>query len=233
MDILVIDGDHLTAQTIKLILGSEGYRVTTAGSGAEGIELARAYVYRVVLLELDLPDISGYEVLQALNSLEKRPAVFIVSVRGDEHEKISGLDKGADDYLAKPFSREELVVRIRTILRRYPDHTDPLIKIGDLVVDRAAWQCTMAGKKLRLTKKQFQLVEILAMSAGRPVNTKRIFRHLYAEGPYPTLSVLRVLVYKLRKALAGSDVTGIFIDSVQNKGYLLRWQTDTGTATDH
>jgi two-component system, cell cycle response regulator CtrA len=135
MRVLLIEDDSATAQSIELMLKSESFSVYTTGSGEEGIDLGKLYEYDIILLDINLPDVSGYEVLRALRVAKVRTPILIISGLAGLDDKVKGLGFGADDYLTKPFHKDELVARIQAVVRRSKGHAQSVITTGDLVVN--------------------------------------------------------------------------------------------------
>ena len=167
MRVLLIEDDSATAQSIVLMLKSESFIVDTADVGEEGVDLGKLYDYDIILLDLNLPDISGYEVLKTLRLSKVKTPVLILSGTAGIEDKVRGLGCGADDYMTKPFHKDELVARIHAIVRRSKGHAQSVIQIGDLVVNIDAKTVEVGGQRVHLTGKEYQMLELLSMRKGR------------------------------------------------------------------
>src|ERR1700674_3209701 len=166
MRVLLIENDTGTAQSIELMLKSENFNVYVTDLGEEGIDLGKIYDYDIILLDLTLPDISGYEVLRSLRSAKVATPILILSGLASIEDKIRGLGLGADDYLPKPFHKDELVARIHAIVRRSNGHAQSLITVGDLVINLGAKNATLHGEQIYLTNKEYQILELLTLRRG-------------------------------------------------------------------
>ena len=163
MRVLLVEDDKETAQSINLMLKTEGLNVYTTERGEEGIDLAKMYDYDIILLDLNLPDMPGYEVLRSLQMARVAIPILILSGLATIEDKIRGLGLGADDYLSKPFHRDELVARIHAIVRRSKGHAQSRITTGDLVVNLDAKNAELNGEPIRLTGKEYEILELLAL----------------------------------------------------------------------
>src|SRR6201987_6341612 len=163
MRVLLIEDDSATAQSIELMLKSESFNVYTTDLGEEGIDLGRLYDYDIILLDLNLPDMSGFEVLRSLRvSRVKTPILILSGVASIEH-KVKCLGFGADDYMTKPFHKTELIARIHAIVRRSQGHAQSVINTGDLCVNLDAKTVEINSARVYLTGKEYQMVELLAL----------------------------------------------------------------------
>ena len=161
MRVLVIEDDSATAQSIELMLKSESFNVYTTDLGEEGIDLGKIYDYDIILLDLNLPDMPGFEVLRSLRvSKVKTPTLILSGLAGIE-DKVKGLGFGADDYMTKPFHKDELVARIHAIVRRFKGHAQSVIECGDLVVNLDTKMVEINGARVHLTGKEYQILELL------------------------------------------------------------------------
>src|SRR5512136_1805123 len=166
MRVLLIEDDSATAQSIELMLKSENFNVYTTDLGEEGIDLGRLYDYDIILLDLNLPDMSGYEVLRTLRVAKVKTPILILSGLASVEDRVKGLGYGADDYLTKPFHKDELVARIHAIVRRSKGHAQSLITIGDLVVNLDQKMVEVSGARVHLTSKEYQMLELLCLRKG-------------------------------------------------------------------
>src|SRR6476661_9265992 len=203
MRVLLIEDDSAVAQSIELMLKSESFNVYTTDLGEEGVDLGKLYDYDIILLDLNLPDMSGYEVLRSLRvSKVKTPILILSGVAGIE-DKVKGLGYGADDYLTKPFHKDELVARVQAIVRRSAGHAESLVHVGDLTVRLDAKRAEIAGKPVNLTMKEFALLELMALRQGSTLTKEMFLNHLYGGMDEPEIKIIDVFICKLRKKLAG------------------------------
>jgi two-component system, cell cycle response regulator CtrA len=165
--VLLVDDDAAIARSIELMLKVEEINVYRTDLGEEGVDLGKIYDYDIILLDLNLPDISGYEVLRSLRSAKVVTPVLILSGLASIEDKIRGLGLGADDYLSKPFHKDELIARIHALVRRSKGHAQSVIAVGDLIVNLEARNVELRGQKLHLTAKEYQILALLALRIAR------------------------------------------------------------------
>ena len=166
MRVLLIEDDSATAQSIELMLKSESFNVYTTDLGEEGIDLGKIYDYDIILLDLNLPDMSGFEVLRSLRVSKVKTPILILSGLAGIEDKVRGLGFGADDYMTKPFHKDELVARIHAIVRRSKGHAQSVIQTGDLVVNLDTKTVEVNGARVHLTGKEYQMLELLSLAQG-------------------------------------------------------------------
>jgi two-component system, OmpR family, KDP operon response regulator KdpE len=201
--ILVIDDEPQIVRALKTILTQNGYRVSTASRGEEGLNTAAITPPSVVILDLRLPDISGLEVTRRLREWTQVP-IIVLSVREGEQDKVDVLDAGADDYLTKPFGIEELLARVRVALRHATQaagSAEPIVQVGDLIVDLARHVVTRGGDEVRLTPTEYDLLAYLAVNAGRVLTHSTILEHVWGSAESNNVEYLRVYMMQLRKKL--------------------------------
>jgi two-component system KDP operon response regulator KdpE len=201
--ILVIDDEPQILRALKTILLARQYRVSTASRGEEGLALAAAQLPDLVILDLALPDMDGIQVCKRLREWSQAP-IIVLSVREGERDKVTALDQGADDYLTKPFSAEELLARIRVALRHaaHERNLEPgEIVSGTLVIDLAGHLVTRSGEETKLTATEFRLLAYLATNAGRVLTHQAILSHVWDPADADHLEYLRVYIRQLRKKL--------------------------------
>jgi two-component system cell cycle response regulator CtrA len=201
MRVLLIEDDSATAQSIELMLKSDGFNVYTTDLGGEGIDLGRLYDYDIIVLDLSLPDMSGYEVLRILRVNKVRTPILVLSGFSAIEDKIKGLGFGADDYMTKPFHKEELVARIHAIVRRSKGHAQSMIQTGDLVINLDTKSVELQGQRVYLTSKEYQILELLSLRQGRTVTKEQFLNHLYGGTEEPEPKIVDVFICKLRKKL--------------------------------
>ena len=199
MRILLIEDDSATAQSIQLMLKSEGYICDTTDLGEDGLEIGKLYDYDIVILDLMLPDIDGYEVVRRLREARVETPILILSGLSEADNKIKGLGIGADDYLTKPFDKRELIARVQAIVRRSKGHADSVIKTGKLEVNLDARTVEVDAKPVHLTGKEYGILELLSLRKGTTLTKEMFLNHLYGGMDEPELKIIDVFVCKLRK----------------------------------
>ena len=222
MRVLLVEDDSSTAKSIELMLHSEGFIVDTTDLGEDGLEIGKLYDYDIILLDLMLPDIDGYEVLRRLRQSRVSTPILILSGLSELDHKIKGLGFGADDYLTKPFDKRELIARIQAIVRRSKGHSDSVIKTGRLTVNLDTRTVTVDEKPLHLTGKEYGILELLSLRKGTTLTKEMFLNHLYGGMDEPELKIIDVFVCKLRKKLATSTNGDNYIETVWGRGYVLR-----------
>jgi two-component system, cell cycle response regulator CtrA len=222
MRVLLIEDDRATAQAIELILRPAGLNVYTTDLGEEGIDLGKLYDYDIILLDLNLPDMSGLEVLRALRVSKVRTPILILTGLARTEDKVSGLGFGADDYMTKPFHKEELLARINAIVRRCKGHAASVVIVGDLCVNLDAKNAEISGVPLQLTSKEYQMLELLTLRKGSIVSKEMFFNNLYGGIDEPAMKILDVFICKLRKKLVKASNGKDYIETVWGRGWTLR-----------
>ncbi len=222
MRILLIEDDSTTAQTIQLSLKSEKYVIDIANNGEEGLELGKMYDYDLVILDIMLPDIDGYEVLREFRNSRIETPILILSGLSEMDDKIKGLGIGADDYLTKPFDKRELSARIQAIIRRSKGHSQSIVKIGDLTVNMDSQSISVCGKNVHLTGKEYSIVELLALRKGTTLSKEIFLNHLYGGMDEPDTKIIDVFICKLRKKIAKESNGANYIETIWGRGYVLR-----------
>ncbi len=231
MRVLLIEDDSGTAQSIELMLKTERINVYTTDLGEEGIDLGKVYDYDIILLDLNLPDMSGFEVLRTLRSAKIGTPILILSGLASIGDKIRGLGLGADDYLSKPFHKNELVARIQAIVRRSQGHAQSLITTGALVVDLDSKMVTVHDIRINLTTKEYQILELLSLRKGSTLTKEVFLNNLYGGMDEPDAKIIDVFICKLRKKLATASEGFNFIETVWGRGYALREPTKQSIAS--
>src|SRR3954469_17185694 len=204
MRVLLIEDEPTTAKSIELMLGTEGFNVYTTDLGEEGLDLGKLYDYDIILLDLNLPDMHGYDVLKKLRTAKVSTPVLILSGIGGMDSKVRALGYGADDYVTKPFHRDELVARIHAVVRRSKGHAQSVITTGNLSVNLDAKTVEVGGTQVPLTCKEYQIVELLSLRRGSTLTKEAFMNHLYGGMDEPEFKIIDVFICKLRKKLASA-----------------------------
>jgi DNA-binding response OmpR family regulator len=220
MRILVVEDDRPVAAFIAKGLRAEGYAVDAAGDGEEAISLAGQYDFDLVVLDVGLPKLDGFTVLQRVRAQKPDLAVLFLTGNAQVSDRVKGLDLGADDYITKPFSLTELLARVRAVTRRKGRPVESVLRVGDLAMDRVQRTVTRAGRAINLTPKEFALLEYLMRNAARPVSRSMIIEHVWNLGFDTTTNVVDVYINYLRKKI-GCDSENRLIRTVRGVGYLI------------
>ena len=222
MRILLVEDDPTTSKSIELMLTHANLNVYTTEFGEEGIDLAKLYDYDLILLDIGLPDMTGHDVLRQLRLARIETPILILSGADDTESKIKGFGFGADDYLTKPFHREELVARIHAIIRRSKGHSQSIIRTGMINVNLDAKTVEVGGKTVHLTGKEYQMLELLSLRKGTTLTKEMFLNHLYGGMDEPELKIIDVFICKLRKKLSVATGGDSHIETVWGRGYVLR-----------
>ena len=222
MRILLVEDDPTTSRSIELMLTHANLNVFCTDLGEEGIDLARLYDYDLILLDINLPDMSGHDVLRQLRLARIDTPILILSGADDTESKLKGFGFGADDYMTKPFHREELVARIHAIIRRSKGHAQSVIRTGSVCVNLDAKTVDVGGKTVHLTGKEYQMLELLSLRKGTTLTKEMFLNHLYGGMDEPELKIIDVFICKLRKKLAEATGGANHIETVWGRGYVLR-----------
>jgi two-component system cell cycle response regulator CtrA len=222
MRVLLVEDDPTTSRSIELMLTHANLNVYATDLGEEGIDLAKLYDYDLILLDLDLPDMDGHEVLRQLRLARVETPILILTGSDDTESKIKGFGFGADDYLTKPFHREELVARIHAIIRRSKGHAQSVINTGKVSVNLDAKTVDVDGKTVHLTGKEYQMLELLSLRKGTTLTKEMFLNHLYGGMDEPELKIIDVFICKLRKKLSIATDGDNYIETVWGRGYVLR-----------
>src|SRR4029078_11757909 len=222
MRVLLIEDEPTTAKSIELMLGTEGFNVYTTDLGEEGLDLAKLYDYDIILLDLNLPDMHGYDVLKKVRTAKVGTPVLILSGIGEMDSKVRALGFGADDYVTKPFHRDELVARIHAIVRSSKGHSQSVIRTGKLAVNLDAKTVEVDGARVHLTGKEYAMLELLSLRKGTTLTKEMFLNHLYGGMDEPELKIIDVFICKLRKKLSSACGGENYIETVWGRGYVLR-----------
>ncbi|PWR03323.1 DNA-binding response regulator [Meridianimarinicoccus roseus] len=222
MRVLLIEDDPTISKSIELMLTHANLNVYCTDLGEEGVDLAKLYDYDLILLDLNLPDMSGHEVLRQLRVARIETPVLILTGEDDTESKVKGFGSGADDYLTKPFHREELIARIHAIIRRSKGHSQSLIRTGKIVVNLDTKTVSVGGSPVHLTGKEYQMLELLSLRKGTTLTKEMFLNHLYGGMDEPELKIIDVFICKLRKKLSQATEGDNYIETVWGRGYVLR-----------
>ncbi|MDX1780497.1 MAG: response regulator transcription factor [Thalassovita sp.] len=222
MRILLVEDDPTTSKSIEMMLGHANLNVYTTDLGEEGVDLAKLYDYDLILLDLGLPDMDGHEVLRQLRLARVETPILILSGADDMENKLKGFGFGADDYLTKPFHRDELVARIHAIIRRSKGHSQSVIHTGKIQVNLDAKTVEVGNNAVHLTGKEYQMLELLSLRKGTTLTKEMFLNHLYGGMDEPELKIIDVFICKLRKKLGEATGGDNYIETVWGRGYVLR-----------
>lgn len=222
MRVLLVEDDASTAKSIEMMLKSEGYICDCTDLGEDGLEIGKIYDYDLIVLDLMLPDIDGYEVLRRLRAAKVKTPILILSGMSEPDKKVKGLGFGADDYLTKPFDKAELVARIQAIVRRSKGYSESIIRTGKLSVNLDTRTVEVESQPLHLTGKEYGILELLSLRKGTTLTKEMFLNHLYGGMDEPELKIIDVFVCKLRKKLSGATGGDNYIETVWGRGYVLR-----------
>ncbi len=222
MRVLLVEDDTSTAKSIELMLKSEGYIIDTTDLGEDGLDLGKIYDYDIIILDLMLPDMDGYDVLKAFRAAKVETPILILSGLTELDNKLKGLGFGADDYLTKPFDKRELVARIQAIVRRSQGHAQSIIETGAIKVNLDTRTIEAGGEPLHLTGKEYGILELLSLRKGSTLTKEMFLNHLYGGMDEPEAKIIDVFICKLRKKLADATDGTNYIETVWGRGYVLR-----------
>jgi two-component system KDP operon response regulator KdpE len=218
--ILIVEDDAALRGSIRSVLERNGYDVRVAGDGSAGARELQAGAYDAVLLDIGLPFIDGWRILGSLEG-KRTPSVIVISARGAEEDKVRALDLGADDYLAKPFGADELLARLRAVLRRAQPTSGPgpVVRRGDLTVDLSSGSVTRAGVEERLSPTEYGLLAALARHAGQVIDHRTLLREVWGPSYGDERNYLRTFVQRLRTKLEADPKNPEIIVTAGSRGY--------------
>jgi two-component system cell cycle response regulator CtrA len=232
MRVLLVEDDAATARSIEMMLKKESFICDTTDLGEDGLEIGKLYDYDIIILDLMLPDIDGYEVLRRLRAARVRTPILILSGLGELDHKIKGLGFGADDFLTKPFDRRELIARIQAIVRRSKGHSESTIRTGKLTVNLDSRVAVVDDHPLHLTAKEYGILELLSLRKGTTLTKEMFLNHLYGGMDEPELKIIDVFICKLRKKLGTATGGDNYIETVWGRGYVLRDPSEAAPAVE-
>jgi two-component system cell cycle response regulator CtrA len=222
MRALVVEDDPVSAKLIDAALRSEGIINEQAETGEDAIDLAKHYDFDIVILDLRLPDMEGFDVVRRLRAAKVRTPVLILSGMNETDDKVRGLTTGADDYLTKPFHKSELIARIHAIVRRSKGHSESVIRTGKLVVNLDTRSVDVDNRRLHVTGKEYSILELLSLRKGTTLTKEMFLDHLYGGIDEPELKIIDVFICKLRKKIAAATGGSHYIETVWGRGYVLK-----------
>ena len=222
MRVLLVEDDTTTSKSIEMMLTSAGMVLDTTDLGEDGLEIGQLYDYDIIILDLMLPDMDGYEVLKGLRAAKVETPVLILSGLTEAENKVKGFGTGADDYLTKPFNKDELIARIHAIVRRSKGHAESIIRTGKMAVNLDGRTVNVGDKSVHLTGKEYGILELLSLRKGTTLTKEMFLNHLYNGMDEPELKIIDVFVCKLRKKLAKASEDETYIHTVWGRGYVLR-----------
>jgi two-component system, cell cycle response regulator CtrA len=220
--ILLVEDDPTTSKSIEMMLQNANLNVYATDLGEEGIDLAKLYDYDLILLDLNLPDMNGHEVLRQLRVAKVETPILILSGMDDTENKLKGFGFGADDYMTKPFNRQELIARIHAIVRRSKGHAQSVITTGKFTVNLDTKTVEVDNRPVHLTGKEYQMLELLSLRKGTTLTKEMFLNHLYGGMDEPELKIIDVFICKLRKKLSEATGGENYIETVWGRGYVLR-----------
>jgi two-component system, cell cycle response regulator CtrA len=204
------------------MLQSESFNVSATNRGEEGVDLGKLYDYDIILLDLNLPDMSGFEVLRSLRLSKVDTPILILSGVAGVEDKVKGLGCGADDYMTKPFDKAELIARVHAIVRRSQGYAQSVVQTGDLTVNVDAKKVHINQVRVHLTVKEYQILELLSLRRGTTISKEMFLSQLYGGMDEPEIKIIDVFICKLRKKLAEASNGKDYIETVWGRGYMLR-----------
>jgi two-component system cell cycle response regulator CtrA len=221
MRILLIEDDLIAARGVTLMMKASGAVVDHATTGEEGLELTRHYDYDIVVLDLMLPDIEGFEVVRRMRVSRDDTPVLILSGMSRPQAKVKGLGLGADDFITKPFDKAELLARMQAIIRRSKGFSQPSLRVGPLQLNLDSHEVLVGDQPVHLTGKEYAILELLVLRKGMVLTKEAFLNHLYGGMDEPEMKIIDVFICKLRKKLANAGADNL-IGTVWGRGYMIR-----------
>ena len=222
MRVLLIEDDSVTTRSIELMFRSESFDACVSHVGAEGSDLAKLYDYDIILLDLVLADMSGYEVLRTLRVAKIKTPILVLSGLAATKDKVKAFGLGADDYMTKPFHKDELIARSRAVVRRSQGYALSVVQSGDLTVNLDHRTVEVDGTRVNLTTTEYRILEHLSLRKGTPLTKEMILHQLYGGIDEPANKIIDVFICKLRKKLALASAGKNYIETIWGRGYALR-----------
>lgn len=222
MHILLVEPDQTTASSVKLMMARANLNVYCTDHAEEANDFAKLYDYDLIISETILPDGSGLDVLRKLRIESVETPFMFLSADDSTETKITAFGYGADDYMTKPFHREELIARINAVIRRSKGHSQSVIRTGEIAVNLDNHVVTVSGKLLHLSKKEYKILEILSLRKGTTITKEMFMNHLYNGMDEPELKIIDIYISKLRKKLVAAGVGNHHIETIWGRGYVMR-----------
>ncbi len=216
--LLIVDDNEQITEIVRTFAEKEGMRADIASDGQEALDLFRQQPYDLILLDIMMPKLDGYQVLRRIRQ-ESQVPVILLTARGEDYERIMGLDYGADDYIVKPFSMGELMARIRAILRRIPGPAESKVELGNLVLDLDSYECQVNGETIPLTVKEFAILYLLAGHVGRVFTRDAILDRVWGDDYYGDARTVDSHITRLRAKLPARELRQWDIVTVRGVGY--------------
>ena len=220
MRILIVEDETRLAETLRQLLEDQRYQVDTVYDGADGVDYGLAGQYDLIILDVMLPKVDGFQVAQRLRAAHVSTPILMLTARDDVSDKISGLDCGADDYMTKPFDTGELMARVRALTRRSGAFTPDQLTVGDLTLDRTTFELSANGSSVRLGNREYQLLELLMRQQGRFLSTEELMERIWGYESEAELSVVWAYISYLRRKLEGLNAH-VRIAASRGRGYML------------
>jgi two-component system copper resistance phosphate regulon response regulator CusR len=220
MRLLVVEDDAVIARVLRRGLVENAYAVDLIANGERALELASVNAYDAMVLDLMIPGADGFEVCRRLRASGSNLPILMLTARDDVRDKVAGLDAGADDYLVKPFQLDELLARLRALLRRGAVTSSPLFQLGELTIDTRSHHVSVAGRAMALTTKEYAMLEFLARNAGRVVTREEIAEHVWNEQFDPFTNLIEVYINRLRRRFEAATQAKL-IHTIRGAGYML------------
>jgi len=230
MRVLLVEDDLASARGMSLMLKAGGMVVDLADTGEEACELVRHYDYDIVVLDLMLPDMEGYEVVRRMRAARIETPVLILSGLSRPQAKVKGLGMGADDFISKPFDKAELLARMQAVVRRSKGFSQPMLRVGALQLNLDSREVLVSGTPVHLTGKEYAILELLVLRKGMVLTKEAFLNHLYGGMDEPEMKIIDVFICKLRKKLAQAGASSL-IGTVWGRGYMMRDPTDEQNGT--
>lgn len=229
MRVLVIEKDSATAQSIELMLKAEAFTVYTTDLGEEGVDLGRLYDYDAIVTELSLPDMSGFDVIRSLRKSEVPAPILVLSGLGGVPDKVRAIGYGADDYMTKPFHKDELVARLHALVRRSRGIQSSIASFGNMTIEFGKQQVRIGGEHIHLTAKLYVMLELMALRPNTTITREMFLNHMYGGLEEPLPKIMDVFICKLRRILTLAGLAGAKIETVWGRGFMLATK-DTAAA---
>lgn len=221
MRVLLIEDDLTAARTIALMLRAAGAVVDHSAAGVEAVELTRHYEYDIILLDLMLPDIEGFEVVRRLRIARNDTPILVLSGLVRSPAKVKALGLGADDFITKPFDNAELLARMQAVARRAKGFSQPVLRVGPIELNLDSREVTVDGREVHLTGKEYSILELMVLRKGMVLTKEAFLNHLYGGMDEPEMKIVDVFVCKLRRKMAKAGADGM-IGTIWGRGYMIR-----------